>query len=65
MFANTKQNIPELFMEIMRNDDVIAHYMSLPAVPLFETIELLERKKSLIRDAEKMLKWNADKGNQA
>ena len=67
METNKKQtqNIPELFMEIMRNDDVLAHLMTLPATPLLETIEILERKQSLIQDAERMLCWNTDKGNTA
>lgn len=57
------QNIPELFMEIMRNDDILAHLLSLPAVPFEDTIEIIARKRSLIKDAERMLAWNANKGN--
>lgn len=55
-------NVPELFKEIMKNDQLLEASLSSPSVDLFETTALIKRKKELIGGAERFLKHNTDKG---
>ena len=63
LFSNGKQNIPPLFMEIMRLDEELDGFLSRPVIP-FKTHKIVARKQELMRAAEKALRWNTDKGNQ-
>lgn len=60
-----RQNIPDLFMEIMENDKILKGALSNPSTDLFEVTALIKRKKELIAGAERFLKWNKDKGSFA
>lgn len=63
-----KQNIPEIFLEIIENDrKIIELHEKLDKVVTVEEWhelqELKTLKKDLIRVAEQTLKWNHNKGN--
>lgn len=64
----SKQNIPVLFQEIMRNDRERAEIKSLDVIPdgALEKYRWLRRERQDYRKAaEEMLHWNTNKGSTA
>jgi hypothetical protein len=71
--GNTKQNIPELFLEIMRHANTEPPIpVPVPDVPLPFAVwkrwkvkhdVWKQRQRQLITAAEKALSWNTDKGS--
>lgn len=64
-YTNAKQVIPELFKQIVRNDNQLREIRALPVIPLIEAASLVHERREYRRAAEQMLKWNTDKGDKA
>lgn len=65
MYSNGRQNIPNLFKEIMANDAARDTLRAQPVIDFAEGKRLVREKRDFRRAAEKMLHWNVDKGNAA
>lgn len=68
LLANKRQqpHVPELFKQIGINHAELAAIIREQAVtPFSQAGELLSQRRMYRRAAEKMLKWNEDKGNKA
>lgn len=64
--SNSKQRIPELFLEIMKVDDEISGLVHETVVywkDVQRVNKLRERKAELRQAAEIALQWNHNKGN--
>lgn len=66
--SNSKQRIPELFLEIMRVDDELQQMLAYRAVSgapySFEDYSRLKKRKAELRKAAEIaLAWNHNKGN--
>lgn len=62
-YTNAHQSIPAQFKEIMRNDKEREALYALPAIPFHKMVELIRERRQYSRQAEKLLRWNTDKGN--
>lgn len=64
MFSNAKQRVPLIFQEIIKNQSRRYELKSRPVVDFGEYKKLfIDMRDSLRPAAEKMLRWNVDKGN--
>jgi hypothetical protein len=61
-FSNAKQVIPNVFKQIIVNDNRQAELRSLTVIPFTPMIELIRDRRNLRAGAEKLLRWNTDKG---
>jgi hypothetical protein len=52
-----------LFQEIVDNDKAIEEGYYSPVLYFDRMVRLLQRKRQLIKAAERALNWNKDKGN--
>lgn len=60
MYSNAKQHIPELFREIIRNDNERAELKASPVVNFEDWRALKEEREGYRRDAEKALQRSGD-----
>lgn len=67
LLTNKRQqpNVPELFKQIVVNHAELAAIRSQAVIPFSQAGELLSQRVMYRKAAEKMLKWNEDKGNKA
>lgn len=67
LLANKRQkpHVPELFKQIVINHAELAAIREQAVIPFSPAGELLSQRRMYRRAAEKMLKWNEDKGNKA
>lgn len=62
-YTNAKQVIPKVFTHIMENDAKQSTLRSLDVIPFAPMAELIRDRGRLRAGAEKLLRWNTDKGN--
>ena len=62
-FTNCKQMIPAQFVEIMRNDRERAELKAMPVISFADCGALIRERRDYTRNAERILRWNKDKGN--
>jgi hypothetical protein len=62
-YTNAKQVIPAQFIEIMRNDRERALLKAQPIIDFNKGAALIKERREYTRNAERILRWNKDKGN--
>jgi hypothetical protein len=62
-YTNATQNIPEQFKEIMRNDRELSALKEKELIAFERAAMLIKERREYTRNAERILRWNTDKGN--
>jgi hypothetical protein len=62
-YTNATQSIPDQFKEIMRNDRERALLKAQPIIDFNKGAALIKERREYARNAERILRWNTDKGN--
>lgn len=61
-YTNAKQVIPNVFKCVMEIDIKQQELRRLDVIPFAPAVELIRDRRNLRASAEKMLRWNTDKG---